>query len=44
VTPNGTNLSEGGLAPDIVVEVTKEQVEAGEDPQLERALSVVRGL
>ncbi len=44
VTPNGTNLSEGGLTPDIVVEVTKEQVEKGEDPQLERALSVVRGL
>ncbi|OGZ05065.1 MAG: hypothetical protein A3C93_06200 [Candidatus Lloydbacteria bacterium RIFCSPHIGHO2_02_FULL_54_17] len=42
VTPDGTNLSEGGLDPDVPVEITKEDVEKGEDPQLEKAIEIVR--
>ncbi|OGZ08088.1 MAG: hypothetical protein A3D65_06245 [Candidatus Lloydbacteria bacterium RIFCSPHIGHO2_02_FULL_50_13] len=42
VTPNGTNLSEGGLDPDIEVKITKEDVDRGEDPQLEKAMEIVR--
>ena len=42
VTPNGTNLSEGGLIPEVVVEYTKEDAEKGEDPQLEKAIELVK--
>lgn len=42
VTPNGTNLSEGGLTPDVEVGITKEDVERGEDPQLAKAIEIVR--
>lgn len=43
VTPNGTNLSAGGIDPDVKVEFTKEQAEKGEDPQLDKAIEIVRG-
>jgi carboxyl-terminal processing protease len=42
ITPNGTNLSEGGLIPEVVVEYTKENAEKGEDPQLDKAIELVR--
>lgn len=42
ITPNGTNLSAGGIDPDVVVEFTKEQAEKGQDPQLDKALEIVR--
>lgn len=38
LTPNGTNLNENGLDPDIEVDLTQEDINAGEDPQLDRAL------
>lgn len=38
LTPNGQSISEGGLTPDIEVEYTKEDREAGRDPQKERAI------
>lgn len=41
LTPEGTSISEGGLTPDVVVEITPEQITAGEDPQLDAALEVV---
>lgn len=44
ITPNGTNLSAGGLDPDVAVEITKEDVEKGEDPQLEKAIAIAKGL
>ncbi len=44
ITPNGTNLSAGGIMPDVKVEITKEQVEKGEDPQLDKAIEIVKGL
>lgn len=38
LTPSGRSISDGGLLPDIEVERTRENVEAGEDPQRERAI------
>jgi len=41
LTPNGTSLSAGGLNPDVVVEMTREDLEAGRDPQFDRAISLL---
>lgn len=41
LTPNGTSISEGGLTPDVLVTITKEDITAGRDPQLEKAIEVV---
>lgn len=38
LTPEGTSISEGGITPDIEVEVTQEDVTAGVDPQLQQAI------
>ena len=36
--PNGKTLSDGGIDPDIVVEIKKEDIEAKRDTQLEKAI------
>lgn len=41
LTPNGKSISKGGLAPDIVVEFTKEQADKGTDPQLDKAVEIL---
>ena len=41
ITPNGTNLSAGGLDPDVKVDITKEDVEKGRDPQLDKAIELL---
>lgn len=38
LTPSGASISDGGITPDIEVEMTPEDREAGKDPQLERAV------
>lgn len=38
LTPNGRSISDGGLTPDIEVELTREDIEAGRDPQKQRAI------
>jgi carboxyl-terminal processing protease len=38
LTPKGLNISEGGLTPDIVVDLTKENTKDGADPQLKEAV------
>lgn len=43
LTPEGNSISNGGLTPDVVVEVTIEDVEAGVDLQLERAAEILIG-
>ena len=43
-TPSGRQISDKGIAPDIVVERTPEEVEKGLDPQLERAVEQLRGV
>jgi carboxyl-terminal processing protease len=42
LTPNGISISEGGLAPDIVVDRTAEDRAAGRDPQLDAALEFLK--
>lgn len=43
-TPNGISISENGLTPDVVIDVTKEDIEKDSDTQLEKAIEVVKGL
>lgn len=41
-TPNNRNIDKKGIEPDVKVEVTDKDAEEGKDPQLEKALSVLR--
>ena len=43
LTPKGASISDGGVAPDVAVEFTLEDLEAGRDPQLEKAIEIVVG-
>ena len=40
--PDGTLIEGNGLEPDITVEITEEDVAAGRDPQLEKAIEVLK--
>ncbi|MFP3852971.1 MAG: S41 family peptidase [Anaerolineales bacterium] len=40
-TPDGRQISENGLTPDVVVEVEPAELEDDEDPQLERAIEIL---
>lgn len=42
LTPNGVSIDEKGLEPDIKVEIKKEDAEAGKDPQLEKAIEILK--
>lgn len=42
LTPKGTNINKNGLEPDIKVERTQEQFDAGQDPQLDKALELLK--
>lgn len=42
LTPKGTNINKNGLEPDIKVERTPEQFDAGLDPQLDKALELLK--
>lgn len=41
LTPNGLSISETGVTPDHVVEITKDDRTKGRDPQLEKAIEVL---
>jgi carboxyl-terminal processing protease len=41
LTPMGQSLSEGGLIPDYIVELTEKDYKAGKDPQLNKAVEVL---
>jgi|SRR3989344_339875 len=41
LTPSGTSISEKGLTPDYLVEITKKDLEAKKDPQLDKAVEVL---
>jgi carboxyl-terminal processing protease len=43
-TPSGRAIHGEGLQPDVAADITPEDVEAGRDPQLQRALQVLLGL
>ncbi|MFA6215172.1 MAG: S41 family peptidase [Patescibacteria group bacterium] len=42
LTPNGKNINEAGIKPNIEVKLTKEDYDADKDPQLDKALEVLR--
>ncbi|MGH2542099.1 MAG: S41 family peptidase, partial [Ardenticatenaceae bacterium] len=42
LTPDGTDLSSGGLTPDVQVETTEEQRQANVDPVFEKAVELLR--
>jgi carboxyl-terminal processing protease len=43
LTPNGNSISKEGITPDVEVEMTLDDVEAGVDPQLEKAIEILAG-
>lgn len=43
-TPNGHSISDNGLEPDIMVEITEEDILAGRDPQEEKAVEYLLNL
>ncbi|MFA5771010.1 MAG: S41 family peptidase [Patescibacteria group bacterium] len=42
LTPNGVSISEKGLLPDIIVKITKEDIEKKKDPQMEKAVELLK--
>jgi carboxyl-terminal processing protease len=42
-TPNGRQISGEGLEPDVSVDLTNQEVESGQDPQLDKAIEVLQG-
>ncbi len=42
-TPNGRQISGEGLAPDVSVDLTDQDVQSGQDPQLDKALELLQG-
>ena len=44
LTPSGESISEVGITPDHVVEISEEDITAERDPQLDRAFELVNGL
>lgn len=43
LTPNERQIHKTGLTPDVVLELTQEDIDAGRDPQLEKALEILTG-
>lgn len=43
LTPNGVSISDGGLAPDIKISISRDQRIAGEDPQKDAAIKFLNG-
>ena len=44
LTPNGNLIQDEGLEVDVEVELTSEDIDAEQDPQLEKALELVKDL
>ena len=43
LTPNGQSISEVGIEPDIKIEMTEEDFQEGRDPQLDKAIEIIKG-
>ena len=44
LTPKGDQISEKGLTPDVEVKIEKKDIEAKRDPQMERAVEILKGM
>lgn len=44
LTPKGNYISDVGLEPDIKVDITDQDIQQGKDPQLEKALEIIKSL
>lgn len=44
LTPKGNSISEVGLSPDVKVEITDSDVIANKDPQLDKALEIIKNM
>jgi len=44
LTPGGVSISESGITPDLVVEITEEDIEAKRDPQLDKAVEILNAM
>lgn len=42
LTPKGYSISDQGINPDIVIEMTEEDFEKGNDPQLDKAMEIIK--
>lgn len=42
MTPDGVSISNNGIEPDVVVEVTPGDIEAGRDPQMDKAVELLK--
>jgi carboxyl-terminal processing protease len=42
LTPNGDQITDNGLEPDVKVELTEEDFEQDKDPQLDRAIEILK--
>ncbi|MBU1167479.1 S41 family peptidase [Patescibacteria group bacterium] len=41
LTPNGTDINQEGIAPDVEIETNVDEIEAGNDAQLDKALEII---
>ena len=44
LTPDGKFITNQGLEPDIIVEITEQDFEQGRDPQLDKAIEIIKNL
>jgi carboxyl-terminal processing protease len=44
LTPKGNSISEVGLEPDVKVEISEDDLKNQKDPQLQKALEIIRNL
>lgn len=44
LTPNGTDINKKGITPDIIVELTEENIKNKDDVQLKKAIEVMQGM
>ena len=44
LTPNGTLIEKEGLKPDFEIELTEKDFEEGKDPQLDKAIEIIKAL
>lgn len=44
LTPSGKSIDENGIKPDIEVKMTEEDIKAKKDPQLDKALELIKDL